>query len=128
MTCWRVRNCAIGALERCTEAASAEAHRAINRPMVKQSASQMIMWFGRPWPQTVAASRSVKLAGSWAHDHRDRHERGEASKRRRRHHGDNVTGRKAGDSLVLGTFKVLPIVRGHERDRQSHLMGGKGRS
>ena len=48
-------------------------------------------------------------------------------KERRRRHGDNVAGRKAGDSLVLGTScEVLPIVRGHEQDSQSNLMGGKG--
>jgi hypothetical protein len=32
MTCWRVRNCSVGGLERCTVAASAETHRMINRP------------------------------------------------------------------------------------------------
>jgi hypothetical protein len=35
MTCWRVRKCTVGGLERCTVAASAEAHRVINRHKVK---------------------------------------------------------------------------------------------
>jgi hypothetical protein len=36
MTCWRVRKCTVGGLERCTVAASAEAHRLINRPKVNR--------------------------------------------------------------------------------------------
>jgi hypothetical protein len=35
MTCWRVRKCTVGGLKRCTVAASAEAHRVINRPKAK---------------------------------------------------------------------------------------------
>jgi hypothetical protein len=35
MTCWRVRKCTVGGLERCTVAASAEAHTVINRPKAK---------------------------------------------------------------------------------------------
>src|SRR5215831_4015121 len=42
--------------------------------------------------------------------------------------GTTWRARKAVDSLVLGTSKVLPIVRGHEQGSQSYLMGGKGRS
>jgi hypothetical protein len=33
-------------------------------------------------------------------------------KERRRRHGDNVTGRKAGDSLVLGTLEGAPHRQG----------------
>jgi hypothetical protein len=36
MTCWRVRKCTVGGLKRCTVAASAEAHRVINRPKVNR--------------------------------------------------------------------------------------------
>jgi hypothetical protein len=35
MTCWRVSNRNVGGLARCSVAALAEAHRVINRPMVK---------------------------------------------------------------------------------------------
>jgi hypothetical protein len=35
MTCWRVCKCSVDGLERCTVAASAEAHRMINRPKAK---------------------------------------------------------------------------------------------
>jgi len=35
MSCWRVCECTVGGLERCSVAASAEAHRVINKPKVK---------------------------------------------------------------------------------------------
>jgi hypothetical protein len=42
MTCWRVRKCTVGGLERCTVAASAEAHRVINRPKAKAERIAML--------------------------------------------------------------------------------------
>ncbi len=118
MICWRVCKCSVGGLERCTVAASAEAHRVINRPKAKtkriaiaridlppfcagrtarltrrersqhrtaggaraswdrfsgrlwgrkRNSPLLIMWFGRPGPQSLAASRLVTSAASWLH-------------------------------------------------------------
>jgi hypothetical protein len=42
MTCWRVRKCTVGGLERCTVAASAEAYMVMNRPKAKAERIAML--------------------------------------------------------------------------------------
>jgi hypothetical protein len=68
MTCWRVRKCTVGGLERCTVAASAEAHRVINRPKAKQNASQLLQSTYRRSARAAPppnATRAVPASHSW---------------------------------------------------------------
>ena len=63
MRCWRERKCAAGGLERCTVAASAAAHRVINRPKIKKGRIAFALSIYRPRADESGATVPGHAAG-----------------------------------------------------------------